>query len=77
MEKISQAINSAGVILLIGHGHGKAIEMMHLIQYLERKHPLIAVKVVDSIDTNLDAMTEPEILAMARKWFEEYRHFAD
>ena len=63
--------------MLIGHGHGKAIEMMHLIQYLERKHPLIAVKVVDSIDTNLDAMTEPEILAMARKWFEEYRHFAD
>ncbi len=77
LEKIAQAINGAGEILLIGHGHGKASEMMHLIQYLERKHPLIAVKVVDSIDTNLDAMTEPEILAMARKWFEEYRHFAD
>ena len=72
LEEISKAIGSAGEILLIGHGHGKASETLHLIQYLERKHPLTAAKVVDAIDTNLDAMTEPEILAMARKWFEEH-----
>ncbi len=73
-ENISQAINGAGQILLIGHGHGKASEMMHLVQYLERKHPLIAEKVVDAIDTNLDAISEPEILALARRWFDEHRH---
>jgi len=73
LEKIAHAIASASEILLIGHGHAKASEMLHLIQYLERKHPLISAKVVDAIDTNLDAMTEPEILALARKWFDEHR----
>ena len=44
--------------------------MLHFIQYLERKEPDLAAKIVDAIDTNLIAMTEPEILAMAREWFE-------
>jgi hypothetical protein len=39
---------------------------------LERKEPDLAAKVVDAIDTNLIAMTEPEILAMAREWFDSH-----
>ena len=59
-------------ILLIGHGHGKASSMLHFIQYLERKHALLAAKIVDAIDTDLMNMTEPEILAMAREWFDSH-----
>ena len=34
--------------------------------------PNLAAKIVDAIDTNLIAMTEPEILAMARDWFDSH-----
>jgi hypothetical protein len=71
-REIIQAIKGASQILIIGHGNGKASSMLHFIQYLERKEPDLAAKVVDAIDTNLLAMTEPEILAMAREWFESH-----
>jgi hypothetical protein len=71
-REIIQAIKGASEILIIGHGNGKASSMLHFIQYLERKEPDLASKVVDAIDTNLIAMTEPEILAMARNWFESH-----
>ena len=71
-REIIHAIKDATEILVIGHGHGKASSMLHFIQYLERKEPDLAAKVVDAIDTNLLAMTEPEILAMARDWFDSH-----
>jgi len=71
-EEIIEAIKSASEILIIGHGNGKASEMLHFIQYLERKHATLAKKVVDAIDTKLEAMTEHQILAMARNWFEAH-----
>jgi hypothetical protein len=71
-REIIEAIKGAREILIIGHGHGKANSMIHFIDYLERKAPDLAAKVVDSIDTNLIAMSEPQILAMARKWVESH-----
>jgi hypothetical protein len=68
-REIIHSIKDASEILIIGHGHGKASSMLHFIQYLERKEPDLAAKVVDAIDTDLIAMSEPEILAMARLWF--------
>jgi len=72
-EEIIDAIKNASEILIIGHGNGKASEMLHFIQYLERKHATLAKKVVDALDTNLEAMTEHQILAMARNWFEAHQ----
>ena len=71
-EEIAVAIKNASEILLIGHGHAKASAMLHFVQYLERKHADLAKKVVDALDTNLIAMSESEILAMAREWFEKH-----
>jgi len=71
-EEIIDAIKNASEILIIGHGNGKASEMLHFIQYLERKHATLAKKVVDALDTNLEATTEHQILAMARNWFEAH-----
>jgi hypothetical protein len=68
-EEVAQAVAKASGILLLGHGKGKASSMLHFIQFLERKHPDIAKKVVDAVDTRLQEMTEPGILAMARDWF--------
>jgi hypothetical protein len=69
-ESIAKVISPAAEILLIGHGTGKASAMLHFVQFLERKHPLIAKKVVDALDENLVALTEPEILALTRQWFD-------
>ena len=67
-ESISEAISGAEEILLIGHGKGKANSMLNLIQYLERKHSDLARRVVDSLDTDLENLSEGEILALAREW---------
>ncbi|CAB5241000.1 unannotated protein [freshwater metagenome] len=66
------AIAPASEILLIGHGNGKANAMVRFVQYLERKHPDVAHKVVDAIDSNLQALTEDQILAQARNWFDNH-----
>lgn len=71
-KEIIAAVSGASEILIIGHGHGKASAMVHFVQYLERKHADLAKKVVDAIDTNFNAMTEPEILAVARDWFDAH-----
>lgn len=73
-EAISNAVSSASEILLIGHGSGKANSMVKFVQFLERKHPNVAHKVVGAIDSNLQAMSEAEILAEARKWFDNHHH---
>lgn len=71
-EDLVAAIGGASEILLIGHGRGKASSMLHFVNYLERKHAGLRAKVVATLDSNLISMSEPEILAMARKWFEDH-----
>jgi len=71
-EEIAQAIAKAPQILLLGHGKGKANTMAKFVQYLEGKHPQLASKVVGSVNINLQAMTDPEILAKSREWFVQY-----
>ena len=72
-NEICAAVSSANEILLIGHGAGKASEMLHFIQFAERKHPEVAKEIVDAIEADVITLTEPQILALARTWFEHYR----
>jgi len=74
-ESIAEAVRPASEIVLIGHGKGKANEMLHFTQYLERKHPDVAAKVVAAIDSDLEALSSDQILALVRDWFEEYKEF--
>jgi len=74
-ESVTQAVATSTHILLVGHGHGKANEMLQLIQYWERKHPEVAHKVVGAVDSNLEALSDNEILALAREWYEENGDF--
>lgn len=71
-NSICLAVQSASEILLIGHGVGKSSAMVHFIQFTERKHPEVAKKIADAIDLDLAALTEPEILAAARAWFQSH-----
>lgn len=73
-EEISKTLEPAGEILLVGHGHGKSNSVLKFIQHLERHHANVAHKVVGSLDINVPAMTDGELLAAARAWFDEPIH---
>ncbi|HEY5120367.1 MAG TPA: hypothetical protein VII84_02220 [Acidimicrobiales bacterium] len=74
-ESITRAVDGASQIVLVGHGRGKADEMLRLTQYWERKHPDVAQKVVGAIDSDLEALTDNQVLALVRDWFEQYPEF--
>lgn len=71
-EAIAASLKGTEEILLVGHGHGKANHMLRFTQYLERKHPEIAHAVVGAVDSDLDALTEAQLLAEARRWFRTF-----
>ncbi len=74
-ESVTEAVASSSHILLIGHGRGKANEMLQLIQYWERRHPDVAQRVVGAVDSNLEALSDNQVLALAHQWYEERREF--
>ena len=74
-DAVAEAVAGAPAILLVGHGTGKANEMLRLTQYWERKHPEVARKVVGAIDSNLEALSSNQILELVRAWFDEYHDF--
>ncbi|MBW4030807.1 MAG: hypothetical protein HIU57_09100 [Acidobacteria bacterium] len=74
-ESVTRAVAPSTHILLVGHGRGKANAMLRLIQYWERKHPEVAHKVVGAVDSNLEALSDNEVLALAHEWYETNRDF--
>lgn len=70
-EDIADALRGFDGILVIGHGKGKSAYGKLLLSFLNRKHPDLYAKVVDDLTLNLSAMTESEIRASARSWFEK------
>jgi hypothetical protein len=74
-DAVTRSVSSAERILLVGHGRGKANAMLILTQYWERQHPDVAHKVIGAIDSDLDALTDNEIMALAHEWFVEHREF--
>ena len=76
-EEIYQMIREFDVLLLMGHGEGKASAVENFIQYLRKEHPDIYNRVIDSIHINLVALSDQQITMHARQWFEKnYRKLA-
>lgn len=76
-EQIADGLRGFDGILIMGHGKGKSAYGKLLLDFLHRKHPDLYAKVVDDLTLNLSAMTESEIKASARSWFEKsFRTFA-
>lgn len=71
-DSIAGALHGFDEILLVGHGHGKADHMRTFSRYVERKHPGVAKAIVGAVDCDLNALTEPQLLAEARAWFRTY-----
>ena len=73
-DVLARELAQASEILLIGHGVGKANAMLRFTQYMERHNPDVAKKVIGAVDADLNALSENQILAKARDWFDWY-HF--
>ncbi len=71
-KSITEVIQGTDEVLLIGHGKGKADSMLKLTQYWERRHPELAKKVIGSLNSNLVNLSDAEIMALARVWFEDH-----
>jgi stalled ribosome rescue protein Dom34 len=73
-KEIAEALKPAKEILLVGHGTGKANEAHKLREYLEQHHADVARKIVGEETTHLESMTDPEVVVLAQKWFDNPIH---
>ena len=76
-ESIAEMIREYEVILIFGHGSGKGSTAEQFVEYLHRKHPQLATKIVEVVDLNLNALSDGQLTMNARQWFEKnYRKLA-
>lgn len=68
-EEIAQQLKPAKEIVLIGHGTGKSSALDFLLAYLKKHHPTIASQVISTEVKDIDALTDPEIEALAKQHF--------
>lgn len=71
-EVITQTLEDAEQILIFGSATGASSGMEYLLAYLKEHHSDIAMRVVGAIRVNVNAqhMTEDQILAQARVFYE-------
>jgi hypothetical protein len=66
-EAVANDLVPSGEIVLIGHGTGKSSALEFLVEYLKKHHPAIYQRVIATETTDLSAVTEPEIEAIAKE----------
>ncbi|MBI3429739.1 MAG: hypothetical protein HY050_06765 [Actinobacteria bacterium] len=71
LKSIAEALKPAEEVLLITHGNGKGSAYPALMNYFEKKYPDLAKKVSDNLDVDITRLTEPELLALAREWWDK------
>jgi hypothetical protein len=73
-KEIAEALKPAKEILLVGHGTGKANESHKLREFLDKHYAEVARKIVGEETTHLESMTDPEVVVLAQKWFDNPIH---
>jgi hypothetical protein len=71
-ESITKAIRPASEVLVMGHGSGKSNTAHNFVKFLNEKHQDVAKKIVAELDLNIVRMSENEVLAQARNWFDAH-----
>lgn len=66
-DKIAEALREANRVVLLSHGTGVSNASLILSERLKQHHPGVYARIVRQADVNTSAMTEPEIIAYARK----------
>lgn len=73
LAEVSTHLKAANAILLMGPGKGKASGVLHLRDFLEKKHPDIAKKIYEIESADITRSSEKEILAHARTQLHKYQ----
>ena len=70
-SELVEALRPAAQILIIGHGKGHSDGMLQFTQYLAQHDHDLMKRIVGSIESDSDELTEAEILALAREFYGE------
>jgi hypothetical protein len=68
--RIGDALAGAGRILVVGHGKGKSNAARHLLEYLRTHHSETYQRIVREVETDLSAITTPQLLELAKQTFQ-------
>ena len=71
-DRITTFISEAGEILLVGHGHGTSDATRAFRMFLDHRHRGLSTRVAGSIEVDLKALTDAQLLATARLWFDTH-----
>jgi len=78
-QAISDAVAPAGVILVLGHGQGRANASHHWVAYVEKHRRDIAAKIAAEVRVDIEAVTSEQVLRLAQQYLgsEPLRNFGD
>jgi hypothetical protein len=68
-REISDALAPAALILLLGHGQGRANASHHFVTYVEEHRPEVAAKIVADVRVDIDALTDEQVFRLAQLHF--------
>jgi hypothetical protein len=68
-KEITDALEPAGEILILGHGKGKANASHHWVSYVERHRKDVAAKIVADLRIDIDDLDDAQLLRLAQSYF--------
>jgi len=68
-REVTEAVASAGAILLLSHGKGKANASHHWVAYVENHRKDVAAKVVADVRVDIDDLDDAQVLRFAQYFF--------
>jgi hypothetical protein len=66
-QAISDAVASAGAILVLGHGQGRANASHHWVAYVEKHRADVAARIVAEVRVDIEALTGEQVLRLAQQ----------
>jgi hypothetical protein len=67
--ELATALRPAAEILIIGNGHGHSNGMLQFMQYLAQHDHDLMKRIVGSVESDSEDLTEGEILALAKQFY--------
>jgi hypothetical protein len=71
-DAVAAELGDAERILLVGHGHGRSNMAQGFLARAREHHRSIAERVIGELSADFAALTEPEVLDLARTWYTAY-----
>ena len=68
-SSIAPSRGTAGAILLLGHGNGKANASHQWVAYAEKHAADVAAKVVADVRADIDTLTSEDVLRLGQRYF--------